>query len=248
MIVGVIQARANSTRLPGKVMMPILGKPILWHIYNRLKNCKLLKLVIISTGDLEKNSEITEFASNNSIPFFVGSETDLIDRLYKTAMNFQASAIVRITGDCPLVDPKIVDELVSEFVKNNDKYDIVTNCQTRTFPHGLDVEIYSLKCLTKLWNEIKEPELREWFPFYVNKNQSLFQILNIPNSKDLSNYRWTIDYPEDYEFVKQIYHKLYRDDSIFSMGDIIQLLQKQPELMKINSKYVGMHNVGSPQI
>lgn len=245
-IIGLIQARMRSTRLPSKVMLEILGKPILWHIYNRLTKCKFLDLVVVSTGEYNQNSEICDFANHSKIPIYIGSEIDLIDRLYKTAKTFDASAIVRITADCPLVDPKIVDKLAQEFVRNVNEYDIVTNCKVRTFPHGLDVEIYSIAILEKMWKEIKAPELREWFPFYINKNPHLFRIKNIENPMDLSDLRWTVDYPEDYEFITQIYKNLYKDGNTFSMQDILELLNEQPHLKQINSKYVGHHNIGAP--
>lgn len=247
-IIGVIQARMNSERLAGKVMLEILGKPMIWHIYNRLKNSKLLADVVISTGESTNNSSICEYAQNHNIPYFSGSEVDLIDRLYQTATKFNASAIVRITADCPLADPKIIDNLVSEFIEKHDQYDIVTNCKIRTFPHGLDAEVYSINVLKKLWQEIKEPQLREWFPFYIEKNITEFRILNIVNSTDQSNLRWTVDYPEDFEFIEQIYQNLYSENVIFGMDDVLNLLKTKPHLVQINSKYVGHHNVGAPKV
>jgi len=238
----------SSQRLPGKVLLEILGKPILWHIYNRLKNAKLLSDVVISTGEYENNAGICNFAKNNNIEYFSGNEVDLIDRLYKTAIKFDAAAIVRITADCPLVDPKIVDKLVSEFITKHESYDIVTNCQTRTFPHGLDAEVYSTDILKKMWQEIDDVRLREWFPFYIEKNPSKFRILNISDTNNNSQLRWTIDYPEDLEFVKQVYDDLYDENYIFGIDDVLNLLKKKPELSTINSKYVGYHNVNAPQV
>jgi len=244
-IIGVIQARINSSRLPGKVLLEIQGKPILWHIYNRLQKCKLLDSVVISTGESNKNKQIIDFANQNKIPIFVGSEDDLINRLYKTAKNFEASAIVRITADCPLVDPDLLDQLLREFIDNENTFDIITNNIVRTYPHGLDLEVYSTKILEKLDKEMI-PELREWFALYILKNTSKFRLLNKKHSVDLSNHRWTIDYPEDYEFIKKIYDELYSKDQIFVMNDILKLLQKKSQLLKINSKYIGIHNIDSP--
>ena len=247
-IIGVIQARLSSSRLQNKVLLEIIGKPMLWHIYNRLSKSKLLDQVVISTGEVKNNSAIHEFALKNNIPIYVGSESDLIDRLYQTALYYNASAIVRITGDCPLVDPLLVDKLISEYLKGNQEYDIVTNCQHRTFPHGLDIEVFSFDILKKMWQDIKEPELREWFPFYITKNPNSFKILNVDNETDLSNLRWTVDYPEDYDLIKQIYEGLYKDDKVFVMNDILELLDKNKTLNTINSKYVGYHNIGAPQV
>jgi spore coat polysaccharide biosynthesis protein SpsF len=247
-IIGIIQARQGSSRLKNKVLLEILGKPMLWHIHNRLSKCELLDEVVISTGEQEKNLEIQKFAVENNIPIYVGKEVDLIDRLYQTALFYDASAIIRITGDCPLVDPSMVDKIISNYLNENEKYDIITNCQYRTFPHGLDIELFSFEILKKMWQEIKEPELREWFPFYITKNPESFRILNIENENDLSKFRWTVDYEEDYEFIKKIYQNLYKINKVFGMNDILELLNKNKELNEINSKYVGFHNIDSPKI
>ena len=238
----------SSERLPGKVMLKILGKPVLWHIYNRLKHCTLLNSVVISTGEYARNKQICEFALKNNIPYYEGSESDLIDRLYKTALRFRSSAIVRITGDCPLVDPNIVDKLISEYINKSEQYEIVTNCKIRTFPYGLHAEIYSVTALKKMWEEIKVVELREWFPFYIDKNPTLFRILNIKNSIDLSNLRLIMDYPEDYELIKKIYQILYKETTVFTMQDILDLIKKQPSLIEINSKHADHHNFGAPNV
>lgn len=237
----------NSQRLPGKVMLNLFDKPIIWHIYNRLKHCKYLDDVVVSTGEYSDNKEIIDYVKKTKIPFFEGSEKDLIDRLYKTAMSFHASAIVRVTADCPLVDPLIVDNLVKRY-SDNPQYDIVTNCKTRTFPHGLDIELYSINSLEIMWNEIKQPEIREWFPFFVEKNSSRFKILSIENSHNLSYLRWTLDYPEDYELIKKIYESLFNEKEIFTMKDVLKLFKKNPKLAEINSKYTGHHNVGAPNL
>ena len=245
-VIGIIQARLGSTRLPNKVMLNLNDKPVLWHIYNRLQKCDLLNEVIISTGEYKNNKQICDFANQNDIPLFMGSEKDLIDRLYKTALKYHATAIVRITGDCPLVDPKIVDNLIQKFKEG--KNDIITNCEKRTFPHGLDVEVISIKTLKKLWDEIKELELREWFPFFIQKNPTMFKILNVENNDNYSKFRWTLDYPEDYEFLQEIYKNLFQKEKIFYMNDVLNLLKKYPKLKEINSKYVDHHNIGAPKI
>jgi spore coat polysaccharide biosynthesis protein SpsF len=238
----------NSKRLPGKVMLDLVGKPVIWHIYHRLKKCKNLDDVVISTGEYEKNSQICEFAKRNKINFFSGNEKDLISRLYNTAKNFNADAIVRITSDCPLVDPIIVDKLVNEFKKTDFQYDIITNCATHTFPHGLDVEVYSFNILEKMYKQINDVELREWFPIYVQKNSNDFKILEIKNESDLSYHRWTLDYPEDYDLLKNIFNKLYQDGDIFFMNDILELFKNYPSLININSKYTSHRNIDAPKV
>lgn len=246
-IIGVIQARMNSQRLPGKVMMSLLGRPVLWHIYNRLKYCKNLDQIVISTGEYSNNKEIIDYATRTQIPFFEGSEKDLIDRLYKTALHFKASAIIRITADCPLIDPFVVDDLIKTHF-DNQQYDIITNCKIRTFPHGLDVELYTIDSLKTMWTEIRQPEIREWFPFFIEKNPSLFKVYNVKNDKNLSHLRWTLDYPEDYRLITKIYDSLFKEGNIFTTKDILELYEKDPQLEQINSKYSGYHNIGAPNI
>lgn len=247
-IIAIIQIRLGSTRLPRKAMLKILDKPIIWHIYNRLKFCHNLDEIVISTGASKNNFEIYDFAKKNNFLIFEGSETDLIDRLYQTAKKFQASAIVRITGDSPLVDPEIVDQVVSTFKNSSNEFDIVSNCKKPSFPYGLEVEIFSIESLKKMWLQIKKPEIREWFPLFIEKNPELFKILNISNSQDLSKFRWTLDYEEDYEFIKTIYQHLYSKKRVFVMKDILELIKMNPKIIKINEKYVGIKNVGMPKI
>ena len=247
-IIGIIQIRLGSTRLPKKAMLKILGKPIIWHIHNRLKFCKNLDEIVIATGNSKNNLEIQDFAKKNNISIFEGDEIDLVSRLYETGEKFHASAIVRITGDSPLVDPVIVDQVIAAYKKNIKKIDIVSNMRKKSFPYGLEVEIFSMESLKKMDVKIKKPEIREWFPLFIEKNPNLFNILNISNSKDLSKLRWTLDYEEDYIFVKKIYEELYIENEIFLMNDILKLINKNPKLQEINSKYINHHNIGAPEI
>jgi len=246
--IGIIQARMNSKRLPGKVMMKIFNKPIIWHIFQRLKQCSKLDQIVISTGPFEDNKEIHKFAKMSDIPLYSGSEDDVIDRIFNTAKIYESDFVVRITADCPFVDPKIIDKMVSFHHENFQKYDIVVNNKPPTFPHGLDIEVYSFKTLEKMWSKIKEPELRNWFPLFIEKNPEMFRIYNISNSSKLSELRWTLDYSEDFEFIKKIFENLYSLKNIFYMEDILELLEKKPELSLINSKHIGQHNVGAPNI
>lgn len=244
--IGLIQARMNSTRLPGKVLLPILGKPVLWHMYHRLKQSKLIDEVVISTGPENKNKKICDYLSSEDIPFFSGSEVDLIDRIYKTALCFDASTIVRITADCPFVDPNVVDKILTEYFKTKNQYDIVSNSNTHSFPHGLEIEVYPIETIKKLHTVIKELKFREWFPTYIEKHPNEFNILNITNNQNLSKFRLTIDYPEDYDLSQLIYQELYPDNHIFLMEDIVELLSRRPDLVKINSKYLEHVNIDAP--
>jgi spore coat polysaccharide biosynthesis protein SpsF len=237
----------NSKRLPGKVMLKILEKPVLWHIYHRLNSCKNLDGIVISTGEKEKNREICNFAEELSIPYYSGSEVNLIERLYKTAKKFNATSIIRVTADCPLVEPDIVDQVISEHKKSKNNYDVITNSFSYSFPHGLEIELWTTDILKKLNSEIKKLEFKEWFPIYVKNNSNKFKILEIKNKKDLSKFRLTIDYPEDFKLIEKIYAELFNDKNIFKIKDTLLLLNKKPELININSKYSGEHNIDAPK-
>ena len=238
-IVAIIQARMSSTRLPGKVLKDICGKPMLWHIHNRLRHAKLVDQVVIATSNRKSDVPIVRFAEENEIPCYAGSELDLLDRWNKAIKKFKADAVVRVTGDCPLADPTIVDKVVKYYLEKG-PFDFVSNSRPKaTYPDGLDVEIYAAKALEKAWKEIRDPFLREWGSANFFEHPEKYSLANLENNEDLSHMRWTVDYQDDLDFVREIYRRLYRQDSIFLMEDILNLLNKYPELMKINKSHVG---------
>jgi len=236
MILGVIQARMNSKRLPRKVLLPILNKPVLWHIYERLTFCKKLNEICISTSENSSDDPIAEFAKENNIKIFRGSEKNLILRHLGAAELFNADVIVRVTADDPLIDPQIIDELISLYQQNPD-VDFVSNNKERTFPVGLDVEIIPTKTLKKFVPISNDKIFYEFFiSNYIYEHPNDFKSLGLKLEKPHLE-RWTLDFPEDYAFIKQIYSHLYEKNKNFSMKDILTLLDKNPELRTINSMY-----------
>jgi len=234
-ILGIIQARMSSTRLPAKVMLPILNQPILWHINHRLKQSHVDD-ICIATSTNPNDDEIVQFAVKENIQYFRGSETLVLDRLIGAAEKFNADAIVRVTADCPLFDPNIINDMIKIY-KEQKEFDFVSNTVERTFPDGLDIELMSKDFLYKLSNSLQDPFLREWFPMYIVENYKQFRFLSYTNKDNLSHLRWTIDFAEDYEFVKKIYEDLYPKFDVFNMQNILDLLENKPELTKINQKY-----------
>lgn len=234
----------NSNRLPGKVMLNISGKPIVQHIFDRLNYCKKLQSIVISTGPYQQNSVLCDYAKKKCIPIFTGKETDLIDRIYNTALKYDATAIVRITADCPLVDPEIVDKLITIFEKDPTNFDLVTNCLKNTFPHGLDVEVYSFNVIERLWNQINDPEYREWFSLHIRNNSKDFKIYNFENSVNLSNIRLTVDYKEDLELINKMFKN--SNSELLHLDEIIKLFEKFPEMKKINEVYHNHRNIDAP--
>jgi spore coat polysaccharide biosynthesis protein SpsF len=234
MITAIIQARMCSTRFPEKVLKTVVGKPLLAHIVERLKNSKYLEQIVVATTINERDKSIIEFCKKNNICFFVGSEADVLDRYYQTAKKFKIDVIVRITSDDPLIDPIIVDEVIHQYMKNKDKLDFVSNNLKRTFPLGLDLEVFSFKTLENACLEAKTAFEREHVTPYIRNNPQKFHIANVENEIDLSNLRWTVDYEEDYEFVKAVYENLYEKKGVFLMNDILRLLVEKPEIAEIN--------------
>lgn len=234
-ILGIIQARMNSTRLPNKVMLSIHEKPIIWHIYNRLKKCDLDQ-ICIATSTNSVDDQIEKFALKENIEIFRGSEELVLDRLLGAISKFNAEAIVRITADCPLVDPKIVNKLL-EMYRNDNTLDFVSNTIKRTFPDGLDAEVISGEFLKRFSIKFKEPFYQQWFATYMAENYKQFRCLNYENSINLSHMRWTLDYEEDYQFVKSIYDELYPKLGVFYMQDILDLLSRKPHLSMINQNH-----------
>ncbi len=237
-IVACIQARMGSTRLPGKVLKKILEKTLIQIEYERLLSCHEVDQIVLTTSRRPGNDILTDHAKEIGLPFYRGSESDLISRYLGTINKFGADAVVRITADCPMVDYKIVDKLVKIFRKNPGEYDLVTNIYKRTFPKGLDTEVISADAIRKLDKIVKDSVYREIFPTYIMKHPKDFKIYNFLNGKDLSDLRWTVDYQEDFDFVKRVFEELGRSGKTFTMKDILLLLKKEPELSKINQKGV----------
>jgi glutamate-1-semialdehyde 2,1-aminomutase/spore coat polysaccharide biosynthesis protein SpsF len=233
-VVAIIQARMGATRLPGKVLAEIAGRPMLWHVVNRVRIARSVDKVVVATSNRSSDDAVAEFCVQNDIEFFRGSETDVLDRFYQTAKHFNADVVVRITADCPLIDPQVVDMVVSTYLEGG--YDYVTNTLRYTYPNGMDVEVFSFAALEKAWREARLPAEREHVTPYLRAS-GRFRVFNVENEADLSkrNLRWTVDEPADLEFVRAVYARLGGDKQPFGLSDILELLDKEPDLMQINS-------------
>lgn len=232
--VAIIQARMGSTRLPGKVMKKILDKTVLEHVVTRVKQAKEIDEIVIATTVKDDDNVIVEEAKRLRVKFFRGSEEDVLSRYYYAAKENGADVVVRITSDCPLIDPRIVDEIVKSY-KNN-KYDLVTNAGSnlsqRTYPRGLDTEVFAFKELEDAYMKAKETYQREHVTPFIYENSD--NIFYYKNDADYSKHRWTLDTEEDFELITKIYNRLYKDNHNFYFNDIIRFLEKNPDLVKIN--------------
>jgi spore coat polysaccharide biosynthesis protein SpsF len=179
MILGIIQVRMGSTRLPGKVLKDINGMPMLLRLYERCKMANLVDKFVISTADNEENRIIREFADKHGIEYYAGSENDLLDRIYQTGKKFGARAIVRITGDCPLIEPKEIDRIVKFHLDTNEEHDYVSNNFKPTLPDGLDTEIIKFSTIEQVWKDVQEPFWRELALSYIFENPDKYKIKNL---------------------------------------------------------------------
>lgn len=234
-VVAIIQARMGSTRLPGKVMKKIVGKPMLWHVINRVKHAEELDDIVIATTNLKEDTQILDLASEIGVKNYAGNEDDVLDRYYRAAMMSKADVIVRITADCPLADPNVIDKVIRYYFSND--FDYVSTSIKPTYPDGIDVEVFSFASLKKAWSEAKLASEREHVTPYLWKNPTIFKIKNYENDSDISYMRWSVDEESDLLFIKNVYDKLYIKDKLFNMEDVLDLLIKNPELTYIN-KYI----------
>jgi spore coat polysaccharide biosynthesis protein SpsF (cytidylyltransferase family) len=237
-VFGVIQARMGSTRLPGKVIAPVCGHPIIWHIADRLGYSKRLAGHIVATSAGADCDPIRDAAAHYGLECFSGPEDDLIQRLGGAARHCGADAIVRVTADCPFVDPLLVDRMVDVFDQRGQEIDCVVNYLPRRFPHGLDLEVYPLRLLDRLDREVSNAYDREWFPSFVSTRPEVYRIASVTSEEDLSSQRWTVDYPEDLEFCRAVYERLWRPGAVFGMRDMLGLLAREPAIGKINQMHV----------
>lgn len=234
--VAIIQARMGSTRLPGKILKDLMGKTVLQHVIERVRMVNSIDEVIIATTILDQDNVVVHEANKCGVKFFRGSEEDVLSRYYLAAKESEADVIVRITSDCPLIDPIITNKVVKYFLEKQE-YELVTNAgidvTKRTFPRGLDTEVFSFQALEEAFRETTLPYQREHVTPYIYENSN--KIYFYQNEVDYSHLRWTLDTEEDYLLIEEIYTHLYHGTHNFYFQDILQLLDKYPELIQINS-------------
>ncbi len=228
----IIQARIGSTRLPKKIFLPLSGKPILWHVYQRVKRSKMINDVIIATTDLPEDDLVENFCIENKINFFRGSSDNVLSRYYFAAKQFQSEIIVRITSDCPMIDSNIIDEIIKLFLVENADY--ASNVLERTFPRGYDTEVFSFNALEKTFFEAKQNFEREHVTPFIYNHPEIFKLVSYKTDKHYSSLRLTIDTQEDYNLIKIIFDSLFGVNNFFGLNDVINFLKTKPELLKIN--------------
>lgn len=241
----IVQARLGSSRLPGKVLLPLAGRTVLWHIVNRLKSVQSIDEIVVATSDQPENRRILDYCQQNEIPTFVGSEHDVLDRFYKTALAYSAQKVIRVTADCPLVDPETIGRLIDVFEQEKFDYCAVftgagaAQSKEGRYPDGLDCEIFRFSALEKAWSEASQAPHREHVTPYIWLNPSKFNLGRLSSPTDLGFLRVTLDHQEDYNLICWIYEQIYRAGSIFRLDDVLALLKNNKEKFKANVAFIG---------
>lgn len=233
-IVAIIQARMGSTRLPGKVMKEVLGKSLLEYQIERVNRSQSIQSLVVATTQRETEQPIIDLCEKLAVPCFRGAEEDVLERFYEAAIHYEADAIVRLTSDCPLIDPLIIDKVVNEF-RNSRRYDYVSNTIKRTYPRGFDIEILSMEALKQCHRETTNTGYREHVTPFLYKHPERFNIGQVTHSSSLQHHRLTVDTEEDLTLVRLIIEHLYNKNQSFSLEDILYLLQENPEWNLLNS-------------
>ncbi|MBF0104350.1 MAG: glycosyltransferase family protein [Deltaproteobacteria bacterium] len=232
----IVQARMTSTRLPGKVLMRVMDKPLLQYQIERLRKVSLADDIVIATTINRTDDPVVDLCDRLNVKSFRGLEDDVLLRYYDTAVREKADVIIRSTADCPLIDPRVIDQIIACYKNNPAQYDFVSNTIRRTYPRGLDAELFSFEVLEKIHRLSTEAEQREHVTPYVYDHFNEFKYFNVACAEgDYSHHRWTVDQREDLELVTLIIKELYPQTPYFCMQDVIDLLDKNPEWLKINA-------------
>ncbi|WP_102692921.1 cytidylyltransferase domain-containing protein [Rummeliibacillus pycnus] len=232
-VIAIIQARMGSTRLPGKILKEVNGKPLLLHQINRLKHSKLIDQLVIATTIEKQDDLIEDFCKKYNVSFFRGSENDVLARYYEASEQFGGDVIVRLTSDCPIIDPDIVDKTIQYYLENQFNY--VSNTIERTYPRGLDTEVFSKKTLDVAYHEATLPRDREHVTAYIYTHPEQFSVGSFKENVDYSKYRWTVDTKEDLQLVQNILKRFNGREDDFTFEEAILLMKENPKWFEINS-------------
>ena len=241
-IVTVIQARTGSSRLPGKVTKEILGRSLLIRMVERVQASTLKGCIVVATTTDKEDDVIEDICQDNRILCYRGSALDLLDRHYQAGKWQEADAVVKIPSDCPLIDPRVIDKVLQYYLDNNFEY--VSNLHPATYPDGNDVEVMNFSTLEKAWREAKKDFEREHTTPYLWEHPEKFSIGNVVWGSGLDysmSHRFTIDYAEDFVFIKTIFESLYPKNHNFGLQEILELLRVNPHIAAINEKYAGVN-------
>lgn len=237
-IVASIEARMTSTRLPGKVLLPIMGKSMLEYLIERVRESKKIDQIVVATTNNDDDDPIVDLCNRVGIASYRGSENDVLDRVLNAVKSVNGDIIVELTGDCPLLDPIIIDETIDFYLKNN--FDYVSNCLSRTFPIGYDTQVFSFKVLERVHSITQDPADREHVSLFIYEHPEIFSLWNIRSnlSQKWWSARLTVDTKEDFLVISSIFEALYPKFRIFGLDHVITYLDNNPAIMNINSHII----------
>lgn len=235
MILAVLQARLSSSRLPRKALLPLQGEPMLLRQIERIRRARRIDRLVVATSSHESDDALEALCRSAQVECFRGSLDDVLERVVRAARQFEPDYVVRLTGDCPLTDPGVIDAVIDFFIEGD--FDYASNALEPTFPDGLDVEVMKLGCLLEAHAGARLPSQREHVTPYIYQNAGRFRVGSFKTARDLSGLRWTVDRLDDYRLVSMIYDALYPVDPAFSSEDILRLLERRTEIGRVNSHY-----------
>jgi len=228
----IIQARMGSERLPGKILRPLLDQPMLAWIIRRVAKSRLIDEIVLATTTDQRDDVVDDLSRERGWALFRGSENDVLDRYYQAARQANADHVIRVTGDCPLIDPTVLDHVIAAYYSAAPRVDYASNALVRSYPHGLDVEVFSFAALERAWHEDQSNAWREHVTPYLYRHPELFRLLDVVNPTNYAHYRVTVDTPQDFELIRHVYEHFGHGD--FAWQDVISLLEAHPEWLHIN--------------
>lgn len=234
----IVQARMTSTRLPGKVLLPIAGRPMLSYQLERLRRARRADRIVIATTCNATDDPIVDLCAAEGVDCTRGSENDVLSRYFEAASRFGADTVVRVTSDCPLIDPQLIDSAIDAYANEAGNCDYVSNMIEPSWPYGMAVEVFSARALAEAHAEATEAAEREHVTPFIYWRPGRYRLKSLRMQPDLSDHRWTVDTPEDFELVRRILETLYPRNSCFEMADVLALLAEHPDWMAINRHIV----------
>jgi spore coat polysaccharide biosynthesis protein SpsF len=228
----IVQARMTSTRLPGKVLLDLAGKPMLERLMERLRRVHQSHSIVVATTTNTQDEPIVALCKSMDVNYYRGSEHDVLSRYFETASLQNCDAIVRITSDCPLIDPTLIDEAIHTYTHGD--IDYVSNMLPPTWPYGMAIEVFSFDSLRDAYAQAQEPSEREHVTPFIYRRPTQYRLHNIVHQPDLSQHRWTVDTPEDYALVSQLFKATHQKNPYFGLTDLLEMIEKNPDWALIN--------------
>jgi spore coat polysaccharide biosynthesis protein SpsF len=236
MTLAILQARTASTRMPGKVMAPVLGEPMIWRQLERIRRARSVSKVVVATSTASSDDALAAFLLGRGCTVYRGEHDDVLDRFAACAAAFAAERVVRVKADCPLVDPQLIDAAIALSARSGAAY--TSNCEIRSYPHGLEVEVIAAEALAIVAREAMASEDRAHVTTYLRRFPLRFEQAHLVAPVDRSALRWTVDRPEDFAFVREVYQRLYPENPDFGLQEIVELLEAYPALADLASRAI----------